>query len=142
MPDLSNPSMLPAMLALILWTLAMLVWLYATRIPAMQAAKITPTPDANLDSLPGWARRPAANYNHLHEQPTLFYALVAYCHLAGIVDPIYAGLAWAYVGVRILHSFVQVLTTNITLRFMIFNVSALCLAAIAIRAALQAFAAG
>lgn len=129
----ANP-MLPPILALVIWTLVMLLWLYATRIPAMQSAGLKPSPDMTLDTLPGWARRPAANYNHLHEQPTLFYALCLYCTLADVADPINATLAWAYVGLRVLHSLVQVLTTNILLRFSIFNLSAIVLAIIAGRA--------
>jgi hypothetical protein len=51
--------------------------------------------------------RVADNYNHLHEQPTLFYALALGAQLVGADDTVNVGLAWAYVAVRVVHSLVQ-----------------------------------
>jgi hypothetical protein len=76
-------STLTPVLALIVWTFVLWFWMYATRIPAMRAigmAKFKRKDD--LKQLPVGVQNIADNYNHLHEQPTIFYALAIYSHLA------------------------------------------------------------
>jgi hypothetical protein len=129
-------SILTPALALVCWTLVVWVWMYATRIPAMQKAKIDPQSaihPGSLSVLPTAARVVADNYNHLHEQPTIFYALVFYTHLAGAADPASVMLAWAYVGLRIAHSFAQIIVKRVTLRFALFSLGTIVLIVIAAR---------
>lgn len=131
-----NHPMLTPMFALILWTFVMWIWLYATRIPAMRAAGLDPAriqQKSDLDVLPIEARRVADNYNHLHEQPVIFYALVTYCVLSATADSTGVTLAWGYVGARVLHSLVQCLWNFVPVRFAIFAVSELLLMAIGLR---------
>ena len=114
-------SILTPALALILWSLVMWVWMYATRIPAIQAARLNPN-DArepgSLNVLPLKVRQVAYNYNHLMEQPTLFYALVFYTALAHRWQAdIPLILAWIYVVLRVVHSMVQATTNVILVRF-------------------------
>lgn len=127
--------MLTPVLALVCWTLIVWVWMYATRIPAMQKAKIDPQsaihPGA-LSALPADVRVVADNYNHLHEQPTIFYALAIYTHLAGAGGEPAVMLAWAYVALRVVHSFMQIVVKRVMLRFMTFALGSLCLIAIAV----------
>ena len=129
-------TMLTPVLALASWTLIIWVWMYATRIPAMHKAKIDPQsaihPGA-LTSLPVHIRVIADNYNHLHEQPTVFYALAVYSHLAGVADPLNIWLAWGYVGLRIAHSLAQIVLRRVKVRFLIFATSSLVLIVIAAR---------
>src|ERR1700742_1371114 len=113
-------SMLTPVLALIVWTLIVWIWMYATRIPAMQKARIDPQSarhPGSLDSLPTGVRQVADNYNHLMEQPTIFYAMVFYIVLAGHSDAIHIYLAWAYVAVRVVHSLIQNTANVVPLRF-------------------------
>jgi hypothetical protein len=128
--------MLEAVLALITWTMVVWFWMYALRIPAMQKANIQPD-DArhpgSLDVLPSNVRSVADNYNHLHEQPTIFYALAFYIQLAGLADPVSVNLAWAYVGLRVVHSLVQNLGNKVMLRFPVFALSSLVLVAMVVR---------
>lgn len=129
-------SMLTPALALISWTLIVWVWMYATRIPAMQKAKIDPQSaihPGSLSNLPAPVRVVAENYNHLHEQPTIFYALVFYTHLAGAADSVNVLLAWAYVGLRVAHSFAQIVLRLVVVRFTVFVLATLMLIAIAVR---------
>jgi hypothetical protein len=130
-------SLIPPVLALIGWTFVMWVWLYATRIPAMRAARIdleaVSRTGAKLE-LPEVARV-ADNYNHLHEQPTLFYALALAAQLAGAVDGISIALAWAYVGIRVIHSFVQATRNVIIVRFYVFATASLVLLLLLLRTA-------
>jgi len=132
---MENGILTPA-LALIVWTLVVWAWVYATRIPAMQKAKIDPQTaihPGSLSVLPASARVVADNYNHLHEQPTIFYALIFYTHLSGAADSVNILLAWAYVGARIAHSLAQIVLRVVAVRFAIFALGALLLAAIAAR---------
>jgi hypothetical protein len=135
-------SLLTPILALIVWTLVMCVWMYATRIPAIQRAGINPA-DAReptaLDALPLKVRQVAYNYNHLMEQPTLFYALVVYSYLAGQQNAVNIALAWAYVALRVLHSLVQATVNVVLVRFSIFMAATLVLAALAARDVLALF---
>ena len=127
-------SLLTPVLALVVWTLIIWIWMYATRIPAMQRLKLDPQSAAHpgsLDVLPASARRVADNYNHLMEQPTIFYALVIYTVLAGHSDALAVDLAWAYVALRVLHSLIQCTVNRVPLRFLVFALSTLVLMALA-----------
>ena len=131
---------LQPVVALILWTLVMWVWLYATRIPAMQRAKVPLDPNMTSAELaaaiPANVRWKADNYNHLMEQPTIFYATALALAVAGQGDGLNALLAWGYVGLRIAHSLVQATMNIIMLRWALFMAASLVLAVLAIRAAL------
>ena len=137
-----NPILQPVV-ALVLWSFVMWAWLYATRIPAIRAAKAPMPPEmtaADLNAvLPPQVRWKADNYNHLMEQPTLFYAVALVLALIGAGDGLNLWLAWAYVGLRIVHSLVQALTNVILVRFGVFMVASLVLLALAIRAAMAVF---
>lgn len=127
--------MLTPVLALVCWTLIVWIWMYATRIPAMQAAKIDPQTalhPGSLAVLPTRVRVVADNYNHLHEQPTIFYALAFYTHLASAADPLTIAFAWAYVGLRVVHSLMQIVVQRVIFRFMSFALSSICLIVIAV----------
>jgi len=129
-------SLLTPMLALIVWSLVMLTWTYAVRIPAIRKAGIDPgaaREPTSLDVLPLKVRQVAYNYNHLMEQPTLFYALVAYSYLAGQQNGVNLILAWAYVALRIVHSLVQATVNVVLVRFGVFIAGTLVLAALAAR---------
>lgn len=127
--------MLTPVLALVCWTLIVWIWMYATRIPAMQAAKIDPQSalhPGSLAVLPTNVRVVADNYNHLHEQPTIFYALAIYTHLAGAGDALTIAFAWAYVALRVVHSLMQIVVQRVMFRFMAFALAAICLIVIAV----------
>jgi hypothetical protein len=116
-------GVLAAMLALIGWSLVMLCWLFATRVPAMYKHRIRPQSvrfRSTTDVFPESARQVADNYNHLMEQPTLFYALGAITVLAGMQTPLTTGLAWAYVALRIVHSLIQATINRVVTRFYVF----------------------
>ena len=129
-------SLIPPVLALIAWTFVMWVWLYATRIPAVRAARIDLVAVSRTGSkldLPPEVSRVADNYNHLHEQPTLFYALALAAQVANAVDDISVALAWSYVGLRVIHSFVQATRNVILVRFYVFAAASLVLLLLLLR---------
>ena len=126
-------------ITLVLWTFAMWAWLYATRIPAILKNKIAMDPamtknDLNAQ-LPASVRWKADNYNHLLEQPVLFYAVTLTLAVLGAADPTSVTLAWAYVGLRVIHSLIQATVNVILLRFAVFALASVVLAGLAIRAA-------
>lgn len=131
--------MIAPLLALMGWTFVMWVWMYATRIPAMRQVKVDlaemSRTGAKLE-LPPRVTRVADNYNHLHEQPTLFYALALAAQLAGAGDAVNVGLAWAYVLLRVVHSMVQATGNVILLRFWVFATGSLVLLVLLVRTAL------
>jgi hypothetical protein len=133
-------SILQPVVALVLWSLVMWVWLYATRIPAMQKAKVPLDPNMTSAELaaaiPAHVRWKADNYNHLMEQPTIFYATALALAVVGHGYGLNAILAWGYVGLRVAHSLVQATVNIIMLRWALFMMASLVLVVLAVRAAL------
>ena len=138
-----DAEILRPVIVLLAWTMVMWVWMYITRIPAMTKANIAPddarktgTLDAKLPVEVQWK---AHNYNHLHEQPTVFYAVCLLLAMVGLGDGMTAFLAWIYVGLRILHSLVQVTANKVMVRFVLFALSSVVLIALIAQAAIWAF---
>ncbi len=133
---LLQPLFVMALLNLVMW-----LWMYTTRIPAMSKAGIdaqSATRDS-MQSLPPKVVQVADNYNHLFEQPTLFYAVVLSIALLGHVDSLHVGCAWAFAGLRIAHSLVQATVNIILLRFSLFTLSWIALALMIVRESILLF---
>jgi hypothetical protein len=130
---------------LMAWTMVMWLWMYATRIPAMVRLKVDSDslandPDVTLDRvLPPPVQWKAHNYNHLHEAPTVFYAVAIVLAIVGQGDGLNAWLGWAYVGLRIVHSLVQATVNKVVVRFAVFVLSSLVLIALIVHAAISLF---
>ena len=139
---MSNAILQPVV-ALVLWSMVMWAWLYATRLPAIVRGKVEMAPtmtSADLAArLPPSVRWKADNYNHLMEQPTLFYAVAVVLAQAGEGDGLNAVLAWAYVALRVVHSLIQATVNVIMARFSVFMIASLVLLALAVRAAIAVF---
>jgi hypothetical protein len=143
MPHQAIPEILGPVVALAAWTMVMWLWMYATRIPAMGRAGIdaknlvgsTPQSlDAALEPKTQWV---AHNYNHLHEAPTVFYAVALALALMGAGNGYAATVAWVYVGLRIAHSLVQATVNRVMIRFLLFTLSTLALITLIAVAALR-----
>lgn len=89
-----------------------------------------------MAELPATVRWKADNYNHLLEQPTLFYAVCLTLALLGAGQGLNVTLAWCYVGLRVVHSLHQALWNKIEVRFVLFALSSLVLIALILRAAM------
>lgn len=137
----SAAEFLTPVLVLVAWTLVMWAWMYATRIPAMKAAGIDPQeaafPGTWVHRLRPGVRSVADNYNHLHEQPTIFYALMFFAALTGGGDYSALTLAWCYVGLRIVHSLVQATFNRVVVRFSLFVLATIVLIAFTVREILR-----
>ena len=142
---IEHSPILAPIVAMVAWSLVMWVWMYATRIPAMNAAKID---TMNLvggsgedlrKAIPPQAQWPADNYNHLMEQPTLFYAIALVLALLGTGGGVNLMIAWAYVALRVAHSLVQATFNRVIIRFAIFSLSTVCIMALTLHAAMMMF---
>ena len=139
-------AILQPVVVLVGWTLFMLGWMLATRLPALRAAGIrmgdlVGTKGADADrSLPKAAQWKAHNYNHLFEQPTIFYAICGVLAVAGAGEGGTAvWLAWGYVLLRIAHSLVQATINRVRPRFILFIASSICLLLLTIIGAIAVF---
>lgn len=136
-----SQSLLAPGAVLVLWTLIMFGWVAATRFPALKKTGIdlSKAPPggrgADLEGiLPPQVNWKSHNYTHLLEQPTLFYAVIVFLQIDGGNTGLTRGLAWAYVGLRIIHSIWQATVNRIPVRFLLFLLSTLCLLALSVLA--------
>lgn len=138
-------DILQPVVALLAWTMVMWVWMYATRIPAMLKAGIDAkgmvgSTGASLRGLlPDNVSWKADNYNHLHEAPTLFYAVAIVLAVIGQGDGLNTIIAWVYVGLRIAHSILQATVNKVAIRFALFALSSLALMALILHAGIAVF---
>ena len=138
---MEHSPILAPVVALVAWSLVMMLWMAATRLPAMHRKGI------NLGTLVGGRGQDlegviddriqwkSHNYSHLMEQPTIFYAIALTLALMGQGDGLNLTLAWIYVGLRVAHSLVQAIFNRVLIRFLLFLLSSLALVGLTIHAA-------
>jgi hypothetical protein len=138
-----SPILAPVV-ALVAWTLVMLVWLAIARRRAFAQMGISwgsnprGSRGANLDGqAPDRAQWPSHNYNHLMEQPTIFYAIALTLALMDFGGGINTWLAWGYVALRVIHSIVQSTVNIVAIRFSIFALASLCLLGLTVHAGVK-----
>ena len=73
------------------------------------------------------------NYNHLFEQPTLFYAVAISIAVLGHVDAVHVACAWAFTALRVAHSAVQATINIVNIRFALFGLAWIALAVMIVR---------
>ncbi|MFP5330407.1 MAG: MAPEG family protein [Alphaproteobacteria bacterium] len=135
-----SPILVPVV-ALVAWTLIIMLWMAATRLPAMKKAGIdlgtlVGGRGQNLEGVvPDSVQWKSHNYSHLLEQPTLFYAIALTLALMGMGSGLNYWLAWAYVGLRVVHSLIQCTVNVVRYRFLVFLLASLCLVALTVHAA-------
>ena len=135
-------AILAPVVALVAWTLLIMIWMMVTRFAAMRRkgislkGRVGGRGGAQLEGVVEdevmWK---AHNYMHLVEQPTLFYAIalaLAIGHAGGGYN---AMLAWAYVGLRVLHSLVQTTVNIVAYRFILWALASLALIGLVVQAA-------
>lgn len=138
-----SPILAPVV-ALVAWSLVMLGWTAIARRRAFAQMGISwgsiprGSRGVNLDGkAPDEAQWPAHNYNHLMEQPTVFYAICLTLALMGFGGGLNLWLAWAYVAFRVAHSIVQATVNIVQIRFPLFGLATLCLLGLTVHAAVR-----
>ena len=135
-----SPILVPVV-ALVAWSLVIFLWMLIARGGAFRRMGVTlskvPQGSRGVD-LDGKGQDEAQwkshNYNHLMEQPTLFYAIAITLALMDMGHGINYWLAWGYVGFRILHSIVQCTVNVVAYRLPIFLLASLCLIGLTVHA--------
>jgi hypothetical protein len=138
-----HSRLLAPLVALVIWSFVMCIWLCATRVPAIQKLKIAygpkrPSEDFHAQ-LPPEVRWKADNYNNLMEQPALFHAIALTLTFLGKDTGLNLTLAWLYVGLRVVHSLIQVTINVVTIRFAVFMAASVVLGVLTVNAALAVF---
>ena len=138
-----SPILIPVV-ALVAWTLLVMLWMMITRMAEFRRMGVTPAtiPDGSRGcDLDGKAAATAQwkshNYNHLMEQPTIFYAIAITLALMDFGGGINYWLAWGYAGLRIVHSLVQCTVNVVRYRLMVFGLASLCLIALTLHAGVK-----
>ncbi|MFL6752637.1 MAG: MAPEG family protein [Sphingomicrobium sp.] len=139
---MSYSPILAPVVVLVAWTLIVMVWMLIARRRAFAAMGINwgaiprGSRGKDLDGrAPDEAQWPSHNYNHLMEQPTIFYAIALTLALMDRGGGINLWLAWGYVGFRVVHSIVQSTINIVQIRFPLFALASLCLLGLTVHAA-------
>lgn len=140
---LNNKPLLGPLVGLNLWTFGIEALLYKRRIPALAKYNVTFDPETvkkqKEEKLPGFVKWPADNFNNLLEQPTQFYAILLGLSFLDVKDKRTIATAWAYVGLRMLHSIIHVSTNNPGIRFPVWLSSSFALFGLTAQAAWMLF---
>lgn len=141
---MENARLLGPVVALVAWTLVMMVWMALSRGREFRKLGVT------LENIPHGSRGAdlegradpkaqwkAHNYVHLVEQPTIFYAIMFALILMNFDAPINVWLAWGYVALRIVHSLVQATVNIVRYRAILFLLSSFCLLGLTVHAAMR-----
>ena len=137
-----SPILAP-IVALVAWSLVVMMWLYFTRFAAMRRAGISlkgrvGSRGSDLDGVvEPQVQWKAHNYNHLMEQPTIFYAVALSLALMDMGRGVNLWLAWAYVLLRVAHSLVQGTVNVVRYRFLLFAAASFCLIGLTVHAGMQ-----
>ncbi|MES2137709.1 MAG: MAPEG family protein [Pseudomonadota bacterium] len=136
-----SPILAPVV-ALVAWTLLVMLWMVVTRMGEFRRLGIS------FDDIPAGSRGvdlegradPRAqwkshNYNHLLEQPTIFYAIALTLAMMDMGGGLNYWLAWGYVGLRVIHSLFQATVNVVKYRLLLFTLASLCLIGLTVHAA-------
>ena len=133
-----NAAILYPMIVLVFWTFLVLLIIPRRRFGAARQGVVGAKDFAYGESarVPGEVSLPNRNYMNLLELPVLFYVGCLTLYVTSKVDAWAVGLAWAFVGTRILHSVVHLSYNNVIHRMRCFAISAFVLVAFWVRIAL------
>ena len=128
--------MLPVMFVLVLWTLIVIVTNLFRRMAAVRRGHANLSQYQLLNELPAELQAHKNHIANLFEVPVLFYVICLYLEMKELVDTPFLALAWAYVGLRILHSLVHVTFNRVEVRASLYILSNISLVVIWVRAVL------
>ncbi|WP_309753621.1 MAPEG family protein [Novosphingobium sp.] len=137
---MNTAQIITPVIALAGWTILIWGWMLVTRLPALRAArvklgKLRGGTGRNAEGVvPDAVQWKAHNYNHLHEAPTVFYAVALGLAVMGHGDGLNAALAWLYFALRVVHSLIQTLWNKVIWRLAVYVASQLVIAALVISA--------
>lgn len=126
-----TPILIPAAI-LALWTLLVLLLIPFRRFQAAFAGEVTADDFRFGESgrVSDKVSLPNRSYMNLLEAPVLFYVLCLAMYVTEHLSPLSLKLAWAYVGLRVMHSVVHLSYNNVIHRLSLFALSNLVLVAL------------
>jgi hypothetical protein len=136
-----QPILLP-MLAQVLLTFLVWIYLYVTRLAEMGRKDIDPQRLASRSAgqaLLTESAGPADNFRNLFELPVLFFLAVVLALVLLIQDDLLVQLAWAFVALRAVHSLIHCTYNRVLHRFVAYAASSLVLLLMWVRLGLFIF---
>ena len=122
---MSHTSILFPMMALMGWTLSVLLLIPYRRFRAVFAGSVS-VDDFKLGEsirVPGDVSIPNRNYMNLLEVPILFYVVCLTGFMVQKTDAMMLVIAWSYVGARVIHSLIHLSYNKVTHRLIAFATS-------------------
>lgn len=118
----SNLAIFGPVFVLAFWTFIVLnlVGISRIRANAKRQIKVEDFRLGESERVPERVRLTNRNYMNLLEIPILFYAVTIITYITGTSTPTMVGVAWAFVVLRLLHSFIHLTTNNVMHRLYAF----------------------
>ncbi len=124
-----KPILLP-LLAQVLLTFLVWIYMYITRLREIQKQDIEPQQLAQrsrAQTLLAAVAGPADNFKNLFEMPLLFFLAVLLSLILLIQDDLLVTLAWSFVILRVIHSLIHCTYNRVMHRFTVYIASCLVL---------------
>jgi hypothetical protein len=115
---MSVASLLLPLFVQVALTFSLMLWMAVLRVSALQGRQVRPKDVALRE--PNWPERPTQIANAFHNQlelPILFYVLVALILVTDTNSTVFVGLAWAFVGARLVHAWIHTGSNEVDKRF-------------------------
>jgi hypothetical protein len=109
-------------------TLVVSMRMYMVRIAEIRARRVNPQSLATSRGMAAHLENVAAadNFRNLFEIPVLFFAICPALYVTGHVTSVQLGLAWAFVLLRCVHSFIHVTYNRVMHRLRVYLLSFAC----------------
>jgi hypothetical protein len=113
------------MLALVLLTSGVLIVLFRSRVRMVREG-LAPVSYFRVfqgSPEPEFAAKPARQFTNLFEAPTLFYVACLTAMVAGVTGTAVVALAWGYVAMRYLHTYIHLGSNRVRHRMRVYFAS-------------------
>ena len=117
--SLTQHLLLPAFVQFAL-TVYVLTRLGQGRVRAVRSRQVKRSEIDTKTAYSATVQKFANNYVSQFELPVLFYVVLLFALATELIDFVLIGLAWAFVGSRLVHSFVHIGANRIATRFKVF----------------------
>lgn len=138
-----NYQLLQPMVGMMLLTLCVWCYMYFLRNKYVIVNRINPqkisSPEQITSLLPERVNQPSNNLKNLFELPLIFYIICLSATLLGLTDVGFIGLAWCYLGLRVLHSVIHCSFNHVLGRFCVYFLSGIVLWIMVIKFSLVIF---
>lgn len=122
-----NHSIFLPVYVLFMWAMWMFARLAYLRVSAHKNKEVRFSQFKLQTNMPERIQLTSNNLKNLFETPVLFFVLAFFIHAKGMETPMYLGLAWAFVILRVVHSMIHITTNNVNFRFLSFLLSLIVL---------------